>query len=238
MNIPYTTKFTLKRIVENLNEMPSNGLGPEVKKLTPEQKTRLMELVSTFESFGECLQNEEAIVNSARGLQELAQLAKQYALNECSECFQRNIVEKDMKELEKRIMEHSKIATECYARMQQLGVSYQDIGHILGRYYDLKSAKKMDQHYTPAEKQPLQSEDAMGAMMEADMEEDLNRVCSWCKKKLGTTPSNQDGDTHGICPECQKEFLSTTNSPFAKLKTMVPHSKHDIKNPSSGGWKG
>jgi hypothetical protein len=135
---PKTTKFTLKRIVENLGQIPSKGLGEETPKLSPEQKKRLMEMASMFENYGEALRNEEAIVNSARAMTELCELAEAYALNECGDWFQQDIVKKDMKEVKKRVMEYGKLAKECYAKMQQLGVSYQDIGHVLGRYYDLK----------------------------------------------------------------------------------------------------
>ncbi len=140
MNIPRSTKFTLKRIVEGVQagDIPDDGFGTKPKQLTPEQKNKLMEMASTFENYGVALQKEDAIMNSARGLTELCELAEMYALNECGDVFQKNIVEKDMKELKKRVMEYGKVAKEGYARMQQLGVAYQDIGHILGRYYDLK----------------------------------------------------------------------------------------------------
>lgn len=141
MSTPKTTNFTLKRIVENLGRIPEKGLGEEVKTLTPEQKRKLMELTSMYENFGECLRNEEALLNSAKGITELVELAETYALNECGDWFQQDIVKKDMKELKRRVMEFQKIAKESYARMQQLGVAYQDIGHVLGRYYDLKKQK-------------------------------------------------------------------------------------------------
>jgi hypothetical protein len=135
---PKTTKFTLKQIVENLGKIPDKGLGEETPKLSPDQKKRLMEMASMFENYGEALRNEEAIVNSARAMTELCELAEAYALNECGDWFQQDIVKKDMKEVKKRVMEYGKLAKECYAKMQQLGVAYQDIGHVLGRYYDLK----------------------------------------------------------------------------------------------------
>lgn len=139
MSTPKTTKFTLKRIVENLGKIPDKGFGQdEAPKLTAEQKKKLMEMASMFENYGQALRNEEAIVNSARAMTELCELAEAYALNECGDWFQQDIVKRDMKELKKRVVEYGKLAKECYGKMQQLGVAYQDIGHVLGRYYDLK----------------------------------------------------------------------------------------------------
>lgn len=147
MSTPKTTKFTLKRIVENLGKIPEKGLGEETPKLTPEQKKKLMEMATMFENYGEVLNNEEAILNSAQGVTELCELAEAYALNECGDWFQQDIVKRDMKELKKRVMEYGKLAKESYAKMQQLSVAHQDIGHVLGRYYDLK--KKPDQMMPP-----------------------------------------------------------------------------------------
>jgi hypothetical protein len=157
--IPRTTKFTLKRIVEDLPNIPSKGFNEETPKLSTEQKRRLQEMASMFENFGECIKNEEAIVNSAKGLTELCELAEQYAINECGDWFQQKIVEKDMKELKKRVGDYSKIAKEAYARMQQLGVEYQNIGHVLGRYYNLKPNMGMSTPTTAPQtgKQPLEN---------------------------------------------------------------------------------
>ncbi len=138
MTTPKTTQFTLKRIIENLGRIPEKGLGEEKKMLTPEQKKKLIEMASMYENYGQALHNEEAIVNSAKAMTELCELAEAYALNECGDWFQQEIVSKDMKEVRKRVMEYGKLSKECYSKMQQLGVAYQDIGHVLGRYYDLK----------------------------------------------------------------------------------------------------
>src|SRR5271157_3990921 len=107
--IPKTTKFSLKRIVENLGKIPDKGFSEETPKLSSEQKKKLLKMTSMFESYGECLNNEEAIVNSAKGLSELCELAEMYAVNEWGDWFQQDIVKKDMKELKKRVMEYNKV---------------------------------------------------------------------------------------------------------------------------------
>ena len=159
MSTPKSTKLTLKRIVEAVKDgsLPDNEFGEKPAPMSPEKKKKLMELAGMYEKFGECLQNEESLMNAAKGLTELCELAESYALNECGEWFQQQIVQKDMKELKRRVGEFQKVVQETYARMQQAGVSYQDIGHILGRYYDLKGNKGMDQQYQQVPgPQPLQ----------------------------------------------------------------------------------
>lgn len=34
------------------------------------------------------------------------------------------------------------------------------------------------------------------------MENDLKRICAYCGKDMGTKPSPETGETHGMCPEC------------------------------------
>ena len=161
MSTPKTTKLTLKRIVENMDQIPNDGFGTKPKTLTPEQKQKLIEMSSMFENYGTALQNEEALMNSAKALTEFVELAEMYALNECGDVFQKNIVERDMKEVRKRVAEFQKVIKETYARMQQAGVAYQDIGHILGRYYDLKKAKGLDQKYSEPKSSARPMEEAL-----------------------------------------------------------------------------
>ena len=71
MNTPKIAKYSLKRILENVGQIPDKGFGEETKKLTPEQKLQLQDMASRFENFGECLNNEEALMNAAKGLTEL-----------------------------------------------------------------------------------------------------------------------------------------------------------------------
>ena len=194
MSVPKTQKLTLKRIIENLNEIPNNGFGTEPPKMQPDQKKKLLQLSQMYENFGECLKNEEALMNSAKGITELCELAETYALNECGEWFQQEIVKKDMQNLKKRVGEFQKIVKETYARMQQAGVAYQDIGHVLGRYYDLKGNKGQDQQYQEVPgPQPLQ-EKQKKKITEGEV------ICAWCKKKI--RDFNGEGVSHGVCKDC------------------------------------
>jgi hypothetical protein len=161
MSTPKTTPFTLKRIVENLGRIPNKGFEEDIPKMTSEQKSKLMEMASMFETFGENLGQEEKISESAKALGEFAKLAESYALNESGDWFQQEIVKKDMKSMKGKVQEYQKCAQECYARMQQLGVLYEDIRHVAGRYYDLKKIQEQmgfdqPQQQSPGGGQPIQ----------------------------------------------------------------------------------
>jgi vacuolar-type H+-ATPase catalytic subunit A/Vma1 len=142
MRTPKTTELTLKTIVENLKNIPSEGFSQETHKLSTEQKRKLMNMAATFEQFGEVLGKEESIMKSAKALSEFSSLAESYAVNECADWFQQEIVKKDMKSMKQKVMEYQKHAQQCFANMQQLGVLYEDIKHVAGRYYDLKTIQE------------------------------------------------------------------------------------------------
>jgi hypothetical protein len=151
MNTPKTKEFTLRRIVENLGNIPSKGFSTETPKLSTEEKKKLLEMASMFESFGEALGREESLMNSAKQMSEFATLAESYAINECGDWFQQEIVKKDMGSMKQKVKEYQKVAQEAYAKMQQLGVLYEDIKHVAGRYYNLK---KLQEDFVQADVYP------------------------------------------------------------------------------------
>ena len=108
-------EFSLKRIVENFNSIPSNGkpFGDEIKKLSPQEKKKLMELVSKFNEYGKVLRCEHALVETAKTLEEISTMAKSYAMTESSDFFQGKVVERDFKQVEGITKDFKKISQEC-----------------------------------------------------------------------------------------------------------------------------
>jgi len=197
MSIPKTTKWTLKKIVENLESIPDgDGFGTEPKKLTSEQKKQLMEMAAMFEKYGEVFKNETAIMDSAKSMTQLCELAETYALNECGEQFQTEIVKKDMIGMKKRVQEYGKLAKECYAKTQQLRVAHEDIGHILDRYYDTKAlAEAYNQSVDSAPMTSLQMESHNGSF----------KPCTDCGKLL------YRGEECAACKDTLDESISKNN---------------------------
>lgn len=139
-------EFSLKKIVENLDRIPSNGnFGSDVKKLTPEEKKRLMELVSKFNEYGSVLRCEHALMQTAKTLDEIAGMAETYAMTESSDFFQGRVVERDFKQVKGITKDFKKLASECYGKIQQLNALYEDMGHVLGRYYEISSLDEIAQ---------------------------------------------------------------------------------------------
>lgn len=128
----------LKKIVENLNKMPSTLKGfNESPKLSPEQKRKLMEMVSQYNALGQKLRMENALIETATALSEISELAETYACNEASDWFATEVVKQDFKRARGISETFQKLARECHGKVQQLNALYEDMGHILGRYYEI-----------------------------------------------------------------------------------------------------
>ena len=145
MKINYKIQeFSLKRIVENLDKIPRNGIFEDDKpKLTSEQKRKLMDMVSRFNEYGKVLQCEQAISDTSKALAEIAQMAETYACNEASDWFQHETIQKDFKDLKGRVGEFQKIAKETYSSVQRMNALYEDMGHVLSRYYEIKDIQEV-----------------------------------------------------------------------------------------------
>ena len=141
------TEFNLKQIVENLNKIPSNGksFGDDQEKLTPQQKKDLMGKIAKFNEYGKVLSCETALMETSKTLAEISKMAKSYAMTESSDFFQGKVVERDFKQVDGITKDFSKLASECYGKIQQLNALYEDMGHVLSRYYEINSLEEIAQ---------------------------------------------------------------------------------------------
>ena len=48
-----------------------------------------------------------------------------------------NIIKQNFQEAQKKVQQLQKLAQECYVRKQQLGVLFDDIRHVVSRYYKI-----------------------------------------------------------------------------------------------------
>lgn len=140
MKIPKTTELTLSRIVENLAEIPTK-FGENKNKLSKEQKNKLVEMACMFESLGESFRGEKNIIEAAKSVVELCELAEAYALHENDDWFNEKIIAKDMKILRREMVEFQKIIRGLETEFQKLQITYENMGHILGRYFEINSSK-------------------------------------------------------------------------------------------------
>ena len=99
-----------------------------------------VEEVKNFSRMGEMIYREGSLRDVAKGLSELAEKARIATLQETDDWFDKVTINKNMKSLGNTSGKFTKIAKEANALQQRMESLYEDMGHILGRYYDLDEA--------------------------------------------------------------------------------------------------
>ncbi len=99
-----------------------------------------MQEVKNFSRLGEMIYREGSLRDVAKGLAELADKARVATLQETDDWFDKVTINKNMKQLGAASSDFTKIAKEASSLQQRMESLYEDMGHILGRYYDLDEA--------------------------------------------------------------------------------------------------
>jgi len=103
-------------------------------------KYKVVEGVKNFGIVGKQLYNNNNIVETAKQLAEIAESAHHHILGENDDWFDKVSVNKNMKSLKGSVVEFTKTAKEANMLNQRLTALYEDIGHVLNRYYDIDEA--------------------------------------------------------------------------------------------------
>ena len=113
----------------------------EVFEESPQvDKYKVVEGVKNFGIVGKQLYNINNFVETAKQLAEIAESAHHHILGESDDWFDKVSVNKNMKSLKGSVVEFTKTAKEAQALNQRMTALYEDIGHVLNRYYDIDEA--------------------------------------------------------------------------------------------------
>ena len=120
--------MSLSRIVkEKYGEVDEKRA--DVKGLTTE--------LSQYNNIGEDIFGKSNISKISEKLSWIANQAKSHTLSETEDWFDKITVNRNMKELTGLSKQFGKIAQESNSLQQRLGALYEDMGNILGRYYEV-----------------------------------------------------------------------------------------------------
>ena len=108
-------------------------------------KFEVVEGVKSFNIVGKSLYNSSNIMEMAKQISHIAEQAHTHVMSETDDWFDQVSVNKNMQSLKKRVSEFKKTAQESHQLNQRLTGLYEDMGHILNRYYDItEDAGDMD----------------------------------------------------------------------------------------------
>jgi hypothetical protein len=107
----------------------------EERPLSNEVKKHFLEIVSTYNKYQESMDRKSDITQVAETLGGITEAARTLDLKEAGDWCDKNTVKRNMSELDKLGKQFDKVALEARALDQRMGGLYEDMGHILSRYY-------------------------------------------------------------------------------------------------------
>ena len=121
-----------------MSKVKLKDLLSEAFENTPRvDKRQTIEGVRNFGIVGKTLYNSSNIMDVAKQLSSIAESAHNHILGEQDDWFDKISVNKNMKTLKGSVVEFQKTAKEAHQLNQRLTALYEDIGHVLNRYYDI-----------------------------------------------------------------------------------------------------
>ena len=117
-----------------LTDIVEDIYGQKTEKISAKE---VQEAIREFSSYSKVLQKEENLQKIAERLSKIATNAKSYTVSETEDWFDKVTVNRNMKELTNLSKQFGKIAQESNSLQQRLSGLYEDMGHILGRYYEI-----------------------------------------------------------------------------------------------------
>ena len=114
-----------------------NLLGEVFEDVQKVDRHKVIEGVRNYGIVGKSLYNNNNIMEVAKQLAEVAESAHNHILGEQDDWFDKISVNKNMKSLKAGVVEFTKTAKEAHSLNQRLTGLYEDIGHVLNRYYDI-----------------------------------------------------------------------------------------------------
>ena len=109
----------------------------QLQQLPSELKKHFLEIISTYNQHREGMSRKSDIMQIAETLGGIADAAQEYTLREGGDWFDRVTIKRNMNELKKLQTSFEKEAVEARAQQQRLEALYEDMGHVLGRYFEI-----------------------------------------------------------------------------------------------------
>ena len=115
-------------------------LAPVREREQSVNKFEVIEAVKNYQMIGGKLFKDNGIIEVAKQLVSIAESAQNHVLSETDDWFDAVSVKRNMKELKGLTGQFKKAALEANAVNERLSALYEDMGHILNRYYDIDEA--------------------------------------------------------------------------------------------------
>ena len=150
--------------------------SPWAKKEDDTPSINVNELVSSIKNYGslgEHIYGKGSLKEIAESLSSIAEGAAQHTLSETEDMFDKVTVSRNMKELTGLSKQFGKVAMEANSLQERMSGLYEDMGHILGRYYTIGEADASNddaENVDEADKMMFREEDDYKAFFKKAMQ--------------------------------------------------------------------
>ena len=118
--------------------------NPWLKEYDDTPTVNIKELVSSIQNYGslgEHIYGKGSLKEVAETLSSIAEGAAQHTLSETDDMFDKVTISRNMKELTGLSKQFGKVAGEAHSLQERMSGLYEDMGNILGRYYEIGEGK-------------------------------------------------------------------------------------------------
>ena len=115
------------------------------KALTEDQKEILVNELKKFDEYGDAVHQEKDLNEIGKRLEALTEYAKRYLNEKAEGNFDQVTINRNMKELDKKVRKFRKEAEKVQKHRNRLTALYDDIGMKFNRYFEVGSKEEINE---------------------------------------------------------------------------------------------
>ena len=171
-----------------------------------------LEAVGKYNEIGSFIHREGNLKDVATHLSKLAKTARAHTLSETEDWFDKVSVNRNMKELNVLAGSFSKVATEAQAMQERMSTLYEDMGHIINRYYDISEIEEASKSYRSHEEEKSVDEMDDLESPESGGKDEYSAFFDKALKDFGKEIDKEVGSPADLDDEEKKEFFNWVQS--------------------------
>lgn len=155
-----------KQLMQHILNEKYLGENEEQPKMRTDEKKSFLEAVANYHRLGEMIYAKRGLKEVTKTVQNIVEKAEALTIQESEHWFDNVTVSRHMKQLKEAYKVFEKTSAEMSGLQQRLEAAYDDMGSILGRYYNVgNSLNEDDDQYTAGvdDEGPALEEDAYTA---------------------------------------------------------------------------
>ena len=127
----------LRNLIEGI-ETKMDGNVHQEAAWSVEEKKMALEAIGKYNEYGGQLRREYNLMEIAHTLAKITEAAEKFTMTETEDWFDKKTVSENMKQLRRVSEEFNKLAKEAHTMQQRMEALYEDGGHVLSRYFEIR----------------------------------------------------------------------------------------------------